>query len=111
MDGNTWITFATFSKSGDVFPVNIQESPSAPSQTAWLDENTIGNYVKPVYEMTGRGRQVTGISIDPAIFSLPNYTKTDAINLVKDNPELQQFWQMFASDIGRMERENKGDNQ
>lgn len=110
-DGNIWTTFATFSKSGDVSPVNIQERPSVPSQTAWLDENTIGNYVKPVYEMTGRGRQVTGISIDPAIFSLPNYTKTDAINLVKESPDLQQFWQMFASDIGRMERENKGDNQ
>lgn len=107
-DGETWTAFATFTDSGDVSLVNPQEREVRIPDNNWLDANTIGRYVKPAYETTRAGRQLTGVTIDPAIFETANYSQTDAINLVKNDPELKQAWQIFAREINAMD--TKEDN-
>ena len=109
-DGETWSSFATFSDSGEIelvattSPETDGSADNEPAKPIGLSSETIQDYVHLDFEMTGRGRVFKGITIDPSILDLHNFTAEDAIDIVKNTPELQQGWQMFAKQIREMER-------
>lgn len=78
---------------------------SKPEDWNRLTQWSIGSYIRPEYEDTPQGRRLSGVSVDPAIFDAPDYSREYAIRLIRETPELSQIWQMAASQLAGLERE------
>ncbi len=82
-------------------PVEADE-PSGSGITA----DNIQDFIKPEYEITPQGRQLTGVTINPEIYSMDGYSKSEVINLARNTPKLSQVWQMVAREL----KDKKEDN-
>ena len=111
-DGKTWLPYAQINKDGIPTLINSESEPQTSDgnggerRIITISADNIRDFIKPTYEITARGRQLTGVVIDPAIKDAKNYTKRDVINLVKDTPELQQIWQMVATQLNDFDKED-----
>ena len=120
-DGTTWEPYAKINKNGIPELINpgsepqseesnTTDSTSGNSGVVTISADNIHDFIEPVFETTARGRQLTGVRIDPAIMQAGNYTKTDVINLVRNTPDLQQVWQMVAQQLNDLDDNSKEDN-
>ena len=117
-DGKGWTAVGEIQDDGTILPVNPDTGEVEKVYTGRLIESfpqladrnrllrlSIGSYIKPEYEDTPQGRRLSGVSVDPAILDAPDYSREEAIRLIRETPELSQIWQMAASQLAGLERE------